>query len=95
MHCLQSCLFKYITVAAFHIYAQRSEDGALRGGLEAMHYIVMEILLIMEKSRNCVFECLLEPYTSKYLLIFADNRDPETAQSLHGEHKFRLAFSRG
>ena len=60
-----------------------------------MHYIVMEILLIMEKSRNCVFECLLEPYTSKYLLIFADNRDPETAQSLHGEHKFRLAFSRG
>ena len=28
---LQSCLFKYITVAAFHIYAQRGEDGAKRG----------------------------------------------------------------
>ena len=32
MHGLQACLFKfkYITVAAFHIYAQRGEDGAIR-----------------------------------------------------------------
>ena len=29
MHGLQACLFKYITVAAFHIYAQRGEDGAI------------------------------------------------------------------
>ena len=39
MHGLQACLFKYITVAAFRIYAQRGEGGAKRGGggLEAMH----------------------------------------------------------
>ena len=28
MHGLQACLFKYITASAFHIYAQRGEDGA-------------------------------------------------------------------
>ena len=33
MHGLQACLFKYITVAAFRIYAQRGEDVAKRGGL--------------------------------------------------------------
>ena len=32
MHGLQECLFRYITVAAFHIYAKRGEDGAKRGG---------------------------------------------------------------
>ena len=32
MHGLQTCLFKYITVAAFHIYAQCGEDVAKRGG---------------------------------------------------------------
>ena len=32
MHGLQACLFKYITVGAFHIYAQRGEDVAKRGG---------------------------------------------------------------
>ena len=35
-HCilqgLQACLFKYNTVAAFHIYAQCGEDVAKRGG---------------------------------------------------------------
>ena len=30
MHGLQACLFKYITVAAFTIYAQRGEDAAIR-----------------------------------------------------------------
>ena len=30
MHGLQTCLFKYITVAAFHIYAQSGEDAAKR-----------------------------------------------------------------
>ena len=34
MHGLQACLSKYITEAAFHIYAQRGEDGAKRGGLK-------------------------------------------------------------
>ena len=32
MHDLQACLFEYITVAAFTIYAQRGEDAAKRGG---------------------------------------------------------------
>ena len=27
---LQTCLFEYITVAAFHIYAQSGEDAAKR-----------------------------------------------------------------
>ena len=31
MHGVQTCLFKYITVAAFHIYAQHGEDGAIKG----------------------------------------------------------------
>ena len=44
MHGLQACLFKYIAVAAFCIYAQRGEDGAKSHAL-----IVMVItLLIME-----------------------------------------------
>ena len=30
MHGLQTCLFKYITVAAFPIYAQCGEDAAKR-----------------------------------------------------------------
>ena len=30
MHGIQACLFKYITVAAFTIYAQRGEDAAKR-----------------------------------------------------------------
>ena len=30
MHGLQACLFQYISVAAFRIYAQRGEDAAKR-----------------------------------------------------------------
>ena len=29
---VQACLFKYISVAAFRIYAQHGEDAAKRGG---------------------------------------------------------------
>ena len=32
MHGLQTCLFKYITVAAFRIYVQHIEYAAKRGG---------------------------------------------------------------
>ena len=32
IHGLQACLFNYITVAEFHIYAQCGEDAAKRGG---------------------------------------------------------------
>ena len=41
MHGLQACLFKYITVAAFHIYAQCGEDAAKRRGWNSHgNYIV-------------------------------------------------------
>ena len=62
MHGLQACLFKYLTVAAFRIYAHHGEDASKRGSWRP---IVMEItLLIMENienSWNCVFEFLWEP----------------------------------
>ena len=32
MHAHQACLYKYITVAAFRIYALHGEDAAKRGG---------------------------------------------------------------
>ena len=46
MHGLQSCLFKYITVAAFSIYAQHGEEatkGEVRGRALNSHgsYIVV------------------------------------------------------
>ena len=31
MHGLQACLFKYITVAAFRIYAEHGEDASKSG----------------------------------------------------------------
>ena len=34
MHGLQACLFEYITIAAFHIYAQHGEDAVK---MEAVH----------------------------------------------------------
>ena len=45
MHCLQACLFKYITVAAFRIYALRDEialKGEVGGSASNSHgnYIV-------------------------------------------------------
>ena len=51
-------LFRYITVAAFRIYAQCGEN-AVKGTLDAMHQIAMKItLLIMEshgKNHGIVF----------------------------------------
>ena len=41
MHGLQACLFKYIIVAAFCIYAQHGEDAAKREALNSHgNYIV-------------------------------------------------------
>ena len=49
-------VYKHTVVAAFHIYSQRGEDAAKRGGWRPFNLIVIEItLLIMEKSWNCVF----------------------------------------
>ena len=56
MHGLQACLLRYITVAAFRIYAQRGEDAADRGGRNSHgNYIV-------KKSWNCVIEFLWKLY---------------------------------
>ena len=35
MLCLQACLFKYIIVSAFRIYALHGEDVTKRGGLRS------------------------------------------------------------
>ena len=44
-------VFKYITVAAFHIYAERDEDASKKGGWRPCEIT----LFIMEKSWNCFF----------------------------------------
>ena len=54
MHGLQACLFKYITVAAFHIFALRGEDTAKRGGWR-LFIKVMEITLLIMKNHGIVF----------------------------------------
>ena len=51
--------FKYITVAAFRIYAQRGEDAAERGGwrpscINSHGNNIVDYGKIMEKSWNCV-----------------------------------------
>ena len=62
-------VYKHAVVAGFRIYAQRGEVAA-KGRLESAHYIVMEItLLIMEKSWNCVFEFLWEPWLQYSLAV--------------------------
>ena len=49
MHGLQACLFKYIAVAAFHIYAQRGEDVAKRGGWRpCIKWYIFDHVKIME-----------------------------------------------
>ena len=60
-------VYKHTVVAAFHIYAQRGEDAAKRGGLRGSlnshgNYIV-DHGKIIEKSWNCVFEFMWEPCT--------------------------------
>ena len=71
MHGLQECLFRYITVAVFHIYAQRGEDAAKKGVWRSciklswiLHFCSWKI---MEKSWNSVFDFLWEPCSVKIL----------------------------
>ena len=57
MHGLQTCLFKYITAAAFPIYAQLVKMP-LKGEVEGHPKKVMEItLLIMENHSNIMEFC--------------------------------------
>ena len=55
MHGPQACLFKYITVAVFHIYAQCGEDAAKRGGWRPCIKKVMEITLLIMENHGIVF----------------------------------------
>ena len=48
MHCLHACLFKYITVAAFHIYAQCGEDDPKIGGWNSHGNYIVDHGKIME-----------------------------------------------
>ena len=73
MNGLQTCLFKYIIVAAFHIYAQHGEDAAEREvGGHALHshgnYIVD-----YEKSWNCVLNFCGNPVFCHLLIFFKIN----------------------
>ena len=62
MHGLQACLFfKYITIAAFGIYAQHCEDAAKRGALNSFRNYIVDHGKSLQKSWNCVFEFLWEP----------------------------------
>ena len=65
MHSLQACLFKYITVSAFCIYALHGEDAAKReagsGALNKSWKLHCRSWKIMEKSWNCFFKFLWEP----------------------------------
>ena len=57
VHGLKACFFKYITVGAFRVYAEVVKVP-LKGMLEAVHLIVMEItLLIMENQRKIMKLC--------------------------------------
>ena len=56
MHCLQACLFEYITVAAFRIYALRGEDEVVNGRLEAVHKIFMEITSLIMENHGKIME---------------------------------------
>ena len=55
MHCLQACLFKYITAAAFRIYLSVVKM-LLKGELEAMHLKVMEITLLIMENHGKIME---------------------------------------
>ena len=54
MHGLQACLFNYITVAAFRIYAERGKDATKRGGWS--HALVMEITLLFVENHGKIME---------------------------------------
>ena len=58
MHGLQVCLFKYIPVAAFHIYAQRGEEMKMPLKKEVgSHALSSHGNYIVDhgKSLNCAF----------------------------------------
>ena len=56
IHGLQACLLRYITVAAFCIYAQHVEDATKKGRLEAMHQIIMKITLLIMENHGKIME---------------------------------------
>ena len=59
MHGLQTCLFNYITVAAFRIYAQLVKMP-LKGEVEGHPKIVIEITLLIMENHKKIMEFLWE-----------------------------------
>ena len=49
-------IYKHAVVAAFHIYAQRGEDAAKRGGWRPALKIVMEITLLNMENHGKIME---------------------------------------
>ena len=65
MHGLQACLFKYITVAAFSIYAQIGEEMKMQLKEEVGDHALNShgnYIVDHGKSWNCVFEFLWEQW---------------------------------
>ena len=64
MHGIQACLFKYITITAFHIYfsvVKMPLKGEVGGHILKSHgNNIIDHGKIIEKSWNCVFEFLWE-----------------------------------
>ena len=62
MHGLQACSFKYVTVAAVHIYALRGEDEAKIGGWRpCILNSHGDYLVVHGKSWNCVLKSCGNP----------------------------------
>ena len=56
MHSLQACLFTYINVPAFCIYAQHGEDATKMGDLEPCIKLVMEMTLLIVDNHGKIIE---------------------------------------
>ena len=56
MHCLQSCLFKYVTVAAFRIYLSVAKMS-LKGEVGGFALVMENTLLIMENQGKVMEVC--------------------------------------
>ena len=57
MHGLEACIFEYITVAAFRVYAQCGEDFTKRGGWKPCK--IIEITLLIIENHGKIMELFL------------------------------------
>ena len=66
---LQTCLFKYIIVAAFHIYAQGGEDAAKKLSRNKM---AGTVVFLFTGGYHFMFEILNAMYVVQYIYVFGD-----------------------